>query len=190
MLAQKEPSVHSAHREESRIEPINNTIAKSSARKTKLPTCPESTGVQKVRQEPPIHVSSASRAQVCPSSYSVHSQGQQPVEDIVSHGQQINGYRAVSSTIQHETIEAPNQVNCVEQAQGEYHSKATGWNLKRKRSGKSASVQKGKKKGLTSYPNGGVILGVVHVCLNSQKILSTMSLSSSQLLQINAIQTH
>ncbi|CAN6236197.1 unnamed protein product [Urochloa humidicola] len=157
MLAQKESSIHSAHRGESRIEPLDKTIAKSSARKTKLSPCPESTGAQKVRQESPIHASSASRTQVCPSSYSVRAQGQQPVEDIASHGQQINEYRAVSSSIQHETIEAPNQVNCVEQAQGEYHSKETGWNLKRKRSG-SASVQKGKKKGLTSYPNGVVHL--------------------------------
>jgi hypothetical protein len=158
MSAQKEPSIHSALREESRIEPLNKTIAKSSVRKTKLPPLSESTGVQKVRQEPPVHVTSASQAQVFPSSYSVRSQGQQPVEYIVSHGQRMDQYRAVSSTIRHETVEAPNQVNCVEQAQSEYQSKATGWNLKRKRSGKSATVQKGKKKGLTSYPNGGVHL--------------------------------
>jgi hypothetical protein len=158
MSAQKEPSIHSAHREESRIESVNKTIAKSSAKKTKLPPFPDSTGVQKVQQEPPIHVGSASQAQVCPSSYSVRSQAHQPVEDIASHGHQINEYQAASSTIRHETIEAPNQVNCGEQAQIEHHSKATEWNLKRKRSGKSASVQKGKKKGLTSYPNGGVHL--------------------------------
>ncbi|CAL5014957.1 unnamed protein product [Urochloa decumbens] len=158
MLAQKESSIHSAHRGESRIEPLDKTIAKSSATKTTLSPCPESTGVQNVQQEPPMHASSASHTQVCPSSHSVRAQGQQPAEDIASHGQQINEYRTVSSSMQHETIEAPNQVNCVEQAQGEYHSKETGWNLKRKRSGKSASVQKGKKMGLTSYPNGGVQL--------------------------------
>ncbi|KAG2574583.1 hypothetical protein PVAP13_7KG335470 [Panicum virgatum] len=158
MLAQKEPSVYSAHREESRIEPINKTVAKSSATKTKLPACPESTGMEKVRQEPPIHASCASWAQVCSSNYPVRAQGQRPVEDFTSHGQQINKHRTVPSTIQHETIEAPNQANRVEQAQGDYHSKSTVWNLKRKRSGKSASVQKGKQKGLTSYPNGGVHL--------------------------------
>ncbi|XP_034572565.1 uncharacterized protein [Setaria viridis] len=153
MLAQKEPSIHSARREESRIKPLNKTIAKSSARKTKFPACSESTGVEKVRQEPPIHASSASSSQVCPSNFSVRAHGQQPVEDIASHGQEINEYRAGSSTIQHEMIETPNQVNCVEQAQGEYHNNATGWNLKRKRSSNSANVQKGK--GLSSYPNGG-----------------------------------
>ncbi|OEL36507.1 hypothetical protein BAE44_0002471 [Dichanthelium oligosanthes] len=158
MLARKEPSIHSADREESRIEPLNRTIAKSSARKTKLPAFPESTGMEKVRQEPIVHASSASQAQVCPSNYSVRAQGQRPVEDIAGHGQQINEYRTVSSTIQHETIESPNQVNSVEQAQGEHNSKATGWNLKRKRTSKSASGQKGKKKGLTCYPNGGIHL--------------------------------
>ncbi|RLM74583.1 hypothetical protein C2845_PM15G21560 [Panicum miliaceum] len=119
-----------------------------------------SRGVEKVRQEPPIHASSASRsrAQVCSSNYPVRAQGQRPVEDVTSHGQQINEHRAVPSTIQHKTIEAPNQANCVEQGQGDYHSEATVWNLKRKRSGKSAIVQKGKRKGLTSYPNGGVHL--------------------------------
>jgi len=158
VLAQKEPSIYSAHREESRIDPINKTVAKSSATKTKLTACPESTGLEKVRQEPPIHASSASRAHVCSSNYPVRAQGQRPVEDLTSHGQQINKNQAVPSAIHHETIEAPNQANCVEQAQGDYQSESTVWNLKRKRSGKSASVQKGKRKGLTSYPNGGVHL--------------------------------
>lgn len=153
LLAQKEPSIHSAHREESRIEPLSKTIAKASKRKTKLPACLESTGV--VRPEPPVHSSSASRAQVRPSNYSFRAQEQQPVEDTASQGEHINEYRAVSSTLQHETIETSNQVNRVEQDQGEYHSKATGWNLKRKRSGGTASGQKGKKKGLPCYPNGG-----------------------------------
>ena len=58
LLAQKEPSIHSAHREESRIEPLSKTTAKASERKTKLPACLESTGV--VRPEPPVHSSSAS----------------------------------------------------------------------------------------------------------------------------------
>ncbi|XP_062184098.1 uncharacterized protein LOC133888029 isoform X2 [Phragmites australis] len=157
MLAQKGPGIHSVHREEPRIESLNKTMAKSSVRKTKLPACPESTGVEKVRPEPPIHASSASRAQARPPSYSVcrdRARGQRPVEDIASHEQQINEYPAVSSNGQHNQIEPSNQDNCVEQAQGEYQGKTTGWNPKRKRSGKSASGnQKGEKKGLTSSPN-------------------------------------
>ncbi|KAJ1272705.1 hypothetical protein BS78_06G223100 [Paspalum vaginatum] len=158
MLAQKEHSIHSPHGEESCIEPLNKSIANFIARKTKLPACPESTVVEKVCVEPPIHASSAYQAQVCPSNYSDRAQGQRPVEDITSHGRQINEYRAVSGTIQHEMKEIPNQVNHLEQAQGEYQSEATGWNPKRKRSSKSASGKEGKKKGLTSYPNGGLHL--------------------------------
>ncbi|WVZ87059.1 hypothetical protein U9M48_033754 [Paspalum notatum var. saurae] len=128
ILAQKEHSIHSPHREESRIEPLNKSIANFIARKTKLPACPEST---------------------------VRAQGQRHIEDIASHGRQVHEYRAV---IQHETTEIPNQVNHVEQAQSEYQSEATGWNPKRKRSSKSASGKKGKRKGLTSYSNGGLRL--------------------------------
>lgn len=158
MLTQKDHSTRSSHGEESHIEPLNKSIANFIARKAKIPACPESTRVAKVCPEPPIHARSPSCVQVHPSKYSVGAQGQQPIEESASHGRKINGYRAVSSTIQRGIIETPNQVDHVERAQGEYHDNASGWNPKRKRSSKSACGKKGKKDALKSYPNGGLYL--------------------------------
>lgn len=150
MLAQKEPLNHSVHREKPHIEALNKTTVRSSTRKTRLQAGTESTSVEKVQPEPPIQASCAPQAQALPPSYSVRR------DHVASHRQQTNG---VPSTMEQEKIEHLNQAVNVEQAQTEYQSKTTGWNPKRKRSGKSTSGnQKRKNKGLTSAPNEGLHL--------------------------------
>uniref|UniRef100_A0ACD5UEN1 Uncharacterized protein n=1 Tax=Avena sativa TaxID=4498 RepID=A0ACD5UEN1_AVESA len=146
MLAQKESLSHSVQREESHIEPPNNTTVRNS----RLQAGTENIGLQKVQPEPSIQISSRPQAQ----TYSVHvdhTQGQRP--DIIRHGQQTND---VSSIMEQGKIDRLNQAMNVEQAQDEDQCKTSGWNPNSRSNKSTSRYQKRKRKGLTSSPNEGV----------------------------------
>ncbi|KAG8043404.1 hypothetical protein GUJ93_ZPchr0458g22498 [Zizania palustris] len=152
-LARKEPASHSNHIGESRNETVNKTTARPGSRNTRLCTGTESIHAEKVQPQPPIEVSTP-QEQACSPSNSVckdHIEGQQPLVNISSHGQQASD---VSSSMEQEKTDPLNQAVHLKQAHTEYQCKTTGWNPKRKKSSKSTiKTKKKKNKALTSSQN-------------------------------------
>ncbi|KAM0869917.1 hypothetical protein ACQ4PT_040377 [Festuca glaucescens] len=148
MLAQKGALRHPVEREESHIEPHNETAVRSSMRNSSLQSGTESIGLQKIQPEPSAQVGSRPQTHALPPGYSVRgdrTQGQHP--DVARHEQQTND---VSSVMEQGKIDLLNQAMNEEPAQGEDQCKTSGWSPNSKRSNKSTSVyQKRKRKHLT-----------------------------------------